>query len=106
MLFFEGIATMLQKQNLADYLYTAISKMKKNPGMKLDSVLVQVVGGDLVSDGLTNFQCTFKKPVKKGTYLRLTDWDIDLKNYQLIIYIFQSLGGEGYSVRPGKAWDT
>lgn len=106
MLFFDGIAIMLQKQNLSEYLYTSINKMKKNPGLKLESVLVQVVGSDLVSDGITNFQCLFKKPTKKGAYLRLTDWDVDLQNFQLIIYSFQSLGGEGYNVRPGKPWDT
>lgn len=80
--------------------------MKKNPSLKLEEVLVQVIGNDQVSDGITNFHCMFKKPARKGSYLRLTEWDVDLKNYQLIINGYQLLGGEGYNVRAGKPWDT
>lgn len=80
--------------------------MKKNPLFRPHPRIVQVHSFDQVSDGITNFQCLFKKPAKRGSYLRLTCWELDLTNYQLIIKDYQYLGGEGYTVKSGKLWDT
>ena len=92
-MFFDNIANMLQKQNLSAYMMEIINEMKKNPNFHPSCRLVQVVGINLVGDGVTNFPCIFKKNVRKGAYIRLTKWDLDTNEYILIINDFQILGG-------------
>lgn len=70
-MFFDTLATMLQKQNLSDYLFSKINMLKLNPTFKLESYIVQVINNDQISDGITNFQSKFKKLSKKGSIIRL-----------------------------------
>jgi len=92
-MFFDNIANMLNKQNLSSYMMEIITEMKKNPDFRPASRIVQVVGINLVGDGVTNFPCIFKKNVRKGAFIRLTKWDLDTQKYVLNIHDFQLLSG-------------
>lgn len=70
-MFFDTLLTMLQKENLSEYLFAKINILKINPAQRLDSYIVQVASPDQITDGQTNFQTKFKKQMKKGSIIRL-----------------------------------
>lgn len=105
-MFFDTISIMMNKQHLAEYLFSTINILKINPSHALHNFIVQVVGIDLVSDSNTNFICKWKKiSPKKGSIIRLIKWSLDLKSYEIIIEECQYLGGAGYGVKLGRPWD-
>lgn len=64
------------------------------------------MGPDMISDGITNFPCIFsQKKAKKGSYLRLKKWELNLDEFHLILHDYQYIGGEGYEIKMGKGWD-
>jgi len=43
--------------------------------------------------------------VKKGSVIRLVDWKLDFKNFDIVVESWQYLGGAGYGVKSGRPWD-
>ena len=99
---------MLKKQNIANRIESLVmeSKVKENkviPG----PVIMQVVTAKSVSDGLHDFPCHFTcESFRKGSYLRVVRWEVDLTYSRLIIHDAQYLGGSGCDVKHGKKWDV
>lgn len=69
--------------------------------------LVQVVTLSSVSDGEFDYPCTFtSEKQKKGSFLRLTKWEVNTRTCELAIHEAQYLGGAGCEVKHGKKWDN
>lgn len=106
--------------------------MKIHPTYKLDPYLVQAISSDIISDGITNFHVRYNnncshcnadqadlhncnknkfvdrsmnRVVKKGSVIRLVDWKLDFKNFDIVVDSWQYLGGAGYGVKSGRPWD-
>jgi hypothetical protein len=77
-MFFDPLFIMLQKENLDQYLLNAIPLLRCNPQHRLTPMIVQVLSSELIGDGNTNFVCRFRKPVRKGSIIRLVEWYLEL----------------------------
>ena len=84
-MFFDNITIMMSKQHMSDYLYSHINILKLNPMYYFQPFIVQVISSDHIADGIYNYLCKFKKTVKKGSFIRLVKWNLDLKNYEFQI---------------------
>lgn len=96
---------ILRKQKLYNYIEESVLSSregKQHPGPHL----VQVVTADSVSDGVYDYPCQFTcESFRKGSYLRMIKWEVDMTKYRLVIHEAQYLGGAGCEVKHGKKWD-
>jgi hypothetical protein len=121
----ENIGKILKTQNckksIENKLFNKklnIAKYNSNPDrMELNCMLFQVAKEGFITDYIYFFPCVFELneetkvnkeerkatvPPKIGSYIRTIKMDFDTKNFNLVIYDYQHLGGAG-SIAPSNA---
>jgi hypothetical protein len=84
MIFFsESNNVIIKKQKLAEYIDSFLVLLKENSHFKPSPKLVQIVTLNSISDGNTDFPCRFTtlQKYKKGSYIRLVKWELDVNNF-------------------------